>query len=77
MVGRAFGWLFEKCWTEPVSIKGWLWTLALYVALGCGVAIVQAGQVAPLALGLLALLVMNWQSKPKKLGRPLPYRRRR
>jgi 4-amino-4-deoxy-L-arabinose transferase-like glycosyltransferase len=76
-IQQTANWLSQKCWAEPVAIKGWLWTLALYVSLGCGVAIVQAGQLAPLILGLIALWVMKHESRPKNLGRPLPYRRRR
>lgn len=77
MVSRILGWLFEKGWAEPVAIKGWIWTVALYLAIGCAAAIARAGQVAPLALGLGALWVMKRESRPKRLGRELPYRRRR
>ena len=75
---KVGNWLFQKLWAEPVAIKGWVWTVALFVAVGMGAVIVQARQLGPLVLLLVALWVMNWQdSKPKKLGRPLPYRRRR
>ena len=81
MVSRMLGWLFEKCWTEPVNSRGPVWTTALWIFIACGVALLQVVPKTHYLVALifaLAWLVMRWENrKPKKLGRPLPYRRRR
>ena len=69
--------VLDKLWSEPLQIKGAAFTVALYVCIVCAVVIAVAGQIIPLLLGGMAFFVMQLKSKPKKLGRPLPYRRKR
>jgi uncharacterized membrane protein SpoIIM required for sporulation len=80
-LSRIGGWLFKKCWTEPAQVRGWAWTLAFWVFVLCFVALLQVIPHEYFALPWLILAsgaVMNWQNRrPKKLGRELPYRRRR
>ena len=83
LVGAALRWLYDKLWRTPASIRGVPWTAALWTYLLCGFyltdVLVQSGKpvLLPLILLTLASFVMRWQSRPKKLGRPLPYKRRR
>lgn len=75
------GWLFQKLWAEPVNSRGALWTACLWIFIACGLVLLR---VIPPTHYLVALifavcwLVMRWENRrPKKLGKPLPYRRRR
>ncbi len=80
MVTGMLTWLFEKCWTEPVNSRGPVWTTAFWIFIACAVSLVRViprSQLLTVLLFTGAWLVMRWQSKPKKLGRDLPYRRRR
>lgn len=70
-------WLYTKLWKEPKDIRGAAWTAALYISIACAFEIARRGQLLPLAIGLLSLWVMKRESKPKRLGRPLPYWRKR
>src|SRR6185436_2681387 len=73
--------IHEKCWTEPERSRGATWTVAFWLCVMCVVRLcsLMPRTAWPSALVLIAcLLVLRWENaKPKKLGRPLPYRRRR
>jgi hypothetical protein len=68
--------LWRKCWQEPEQAKGAIWTVAFWVFVACFVLLASRQLLAALLM-VAAFLVMRWRSKPKRLGRPLPYRRRR
>ena len=76
--------LWRKGFKEPAAIKGWSWTITLWVCVLAGfnlIALLVATKqpfVTHLAVFLVALWVMRWLSNRKKSpGKPLPYRRKR
>jgi hypothetical protein len=84
LLWKLLGFLYLKLWKEPKDIRGPVWTTALWVYLLCGLYLVDVlyeshkPVTVPLLCATGAWWVMSWQNgKPKKLGRPLPYRRRR
>jgi len=79
-VKRIMHWLVQKAWTEPAAIKGVTWTICFWVLVVLGFSatatLFSVGKGIYVPIMGVALVLMKIQ-KPKKLGRPLPYRRRR
>lgn len=75
-------WLFKKLWSEPAAIKGPVWTAAFLTATLTSIYFVTLVYeiypevVAPVVLFVVCLFVMRNHSKPKRLGKDLPYKRR-
>lgn len=78
-----FGYLFEEAWAKPASIRGHLWAALWWLrTIGAFVIVVlmaghHLGLIALVmaAAGQLGLHVLGL--KPVRLGRKLPYGRRR
>lgn len=86
-VAAVFGWLlktaYRELWSKPAAIRGIPWTAALWTYVACGLylsdVLARSGKpvALPMVLLIVASLVMKHTSKPKRLGRQLPYRRQR
>lgn len=75
-------WLYLNLWKKPKDIRGVAWTVCFYLALMLGFIFwTKVSQRGLLLDGLLWAgawwLFQYLNSKPRRLGRPLPYRRRR
>lgn len=76
-------WLHQRLWAEPKDIKGTVWTLTFYcyvllgLAVGSIVCRTPGGVFLLIAFSLVSMLLQHLNNKPTKLGRELPYRRRR
>ena len=84
IANSALRWVWRKGFKEPAAIKGWSWTITLWVCILAGfnlIALLVATKqpfATHLAVFLVALWVMRWLSGRKKSpGKPLPYRRKR
>ena len=79
----VLGWLHKNFWRDPIEIKGVAYTLTFYIYILLGLAVGSIVCQSPggvwllIAFSLVSMLLQYFNSKPKKLGRPLPYRRRR
>ena len=81
-VSKFFETIYEKCWKEPASIRGSLWAALWWVRVIAGVVLLQPIVASGHLLTALVLIgahvaLQKINSKPVRLGRPLPYRRRR
>ncbi|NOT32987.1 MAG: hypothetical protein HOP12_02330 [Candidatus Eisenbacteria bacterium] len=76
-------WLYLKTWKEPKDIRGVGWTILFWLTLLNGIVCssylcrTREGAIALLGFFACSAWLDHLNSKPKRLGRELPYRRRR
>jgi hypothetical protein len=77
--GSLVGWLWTLLVLEPAEIRGWPWTMGLWLSALGGAGLLSVPAAWPFLTLFAAGWLLRWQAnrRPKRPARELPYLRRR